>query len=388
MQICDFYTPNRILIGVGTLDKVGQEAKKMGFKKVFVVTDKTMTKLGFTDRVKNNIEKEGIKVKIFDDIETEPTLEIMVNATTSVRTDRFDSVVGLGGGSCMDTAKAASIMATNEGSIEDYVGKGKIKNKTLPKILIPTTAGTGSEVTYVLVFTDGQEKRFVFDPNCIAELAIVDPMTMLALPPELTATTGMDALSHAIESLLTIDSNPLSEAAALEAIYLIFQNLRTAYTHGNDLEARSNMAYAASLGGLALNSGGSWAHSFSYTVGSRFKISHGLGCAIGLPYSMELNLYPKAKTLAKVAQAAGENIKGLTLIEAAYRAVSAVKKLLKDVHIPIALKDLNVPKEILPHLAKELITKYPRPTSPRQLTERDAIELYERMWRGEIGTES
>lgn len=198
----------------------------------------------------------------------------------------------------------------------------------------------------------------------------------------------MDALSHAIESLLTIDSNPLCEAAALEAIHLTFHNIRIAYNHGNNLEARFNMAHAATLGGLALNSGGSWAHSFSYTVGSRFKISHGLGCAIGLPYSMELNLYPKAKTLARIAQAAGENINGLTTIEAAYKAVSAVKSLLEDLHIPLALKDLKIPKEILPELAKELITKYPRPTSPRQLTETEAIELYERMWIGKIRTDS
>jgi len=147
------------------------------------------------------------------------------------------------------------------------------------------------------------------------------------------------------------------------------------------------MAYAATLGGLALNSGGSWAHSFSYTVSSRFGIPHGLGCAIGLPYSMELNLYPKAKNLAKVAQAAGEDIKGLTEIEAAYKAVKAVKRLLEDFHIPLALKDLKIPMNILPDLANELINKYPRPTSPRQLTEKDALELYKKMWAGKIKTE-
>lgn len=386
-RICNFFSPNKILVGAGTIDNVGAEAKSMGFKNTMIVSDKTMTKIGLTNKLKEIVEKEGITVNIFDGIETEPTIETMISVTDATRSNNIDSVIGLGGGSCLDTAKAASIMATNKDHIKDYVGKSKIKNKTLPKILIPTTAGTGSEVTYALVFTDGHEKRFVFDPKCIAELAVIDPMTTITLPPKFTATTGMDALSHAIESLLTIDSNPLSEATALEAVHLIFQNLRIAYVHGNNLEARYNMAYAATLGGLALNSGGSWAHSFSYTVGSRFKISHGLGCAIGLPYSIELNLYPKAKTLAKVAQVAGEDIKGLTAIEAAYQAVRAVKKLLEDLHIPLALKDLKIPKEILPELAKQLITKYPRPTSPRQLTEADAIELYEKMWTGKIRTE-
>jgi len=388
-QIYSFLSPNKIIFGADATANLGKEIESMRLKKAraLLISDKTMTKIGLTDKIKIIFEKEKIIVDIFDEIETEPTIKIMMNATETVRSNKYDFVIGLGGGSCMDTAKAAAIMATNEGNIKNYAGKYKVKNKTLPKILIPTTAGTGSEATYALVFSDGHDKKFVFDPKCIAELAVVDPLLMLTLPPKVTATTGMDALSHAIESLLTINSNPLTEAVALQAIYLIFRNIRIAYNHGNNLEARANMAYAATLGGLALNSGGSWAHSFSYTVSSRFGIPHGLGCAIGLPYSMELNLYPKAKNLAKVAQAAGEDIKGLTEIEAAYKAVKAVKRLLEDLHIPLALKDLKIPMNILPDLANELINKYPRPTSPRQLTEKDALELYKKMWAGKIKTE-
>lgn len=387
-RICSFLSPNRIVVGADALTKLGEEAKSMAFKNTLIVSDKNMTKIGLTGRIEELVRKAGISIKIFDEIETEPTLETMMGVIEVVRSAQCDSVIGLGGGSCLDTAKAASIMATTKGDIRDYDGSHGLQNRVLPKILIPTTAGTGSEVTSALVFSDKERKRFVFGPNCIPELAIVDPMTTLSLPPKVTAATGLDALSHAIESLLTINSNPLSESASFQAIYLIFGHIRTAYVHGNDLEARSNMSYAATLGGLALNSGGSWAHSISYTIGSRFHVPHGLGCAIGLPYSMKLNLYPKAKNLKRVAEAAGEDTRGLTAIEAASRAVSAVKRLLEDLQIPLALKDLNIPKEVLPELARELVTKYPRPTSPCQLTENDALKLYEEMWTGRIKTEA
>lgn len=388
-QIGDFHSPRRILIGVGILDNIGKEINKMGLKKTFIVTDKTMTKLGYTEKVKNAIEKKEIKCNVFDEISTEPTVEIMANVAKQVRSDFYDSIVGLGGGSCMDTAKAAAILATNEGNIIDYAGANKIKNAPLKKILVPTTAGTGSEVTMNLIWTDGMARRGMFDPKMIAELAMVDPLTTITLPPNVTAFTGMDALSHAIEAMMSTTSNPLAEAIALEAVYLIFKNIRKAYAHGNDLEARYNMAYAATLGGLPLNyvqHAAAWAHSFCYTVGPRYNIPHGYGCAIGLPYAMELNLYPKAQILARIAQAAGEDIRGLSEIEAALSAVRAVKKLLEDLHIPIALKDLNIPEKILPLLARELLTTYPRRTSPRQINEKEALEFYERMWRGEIRT--
>jgi len=383
-QSCNFFSPENILVGIGTLSQVGPRAKRICSRKALIITDTNMKRIGMACKLEELLTEERVEVDVFDRIEAEPGIQTVADAAETVRSHDYDCIIGLGGGSCLDTAKVTSILATNGGQINDYVGRNKVRHKALPKILIPTTAGTGSEVTTAAVVAGNHAKLFVFDQECLPELAIVDPTSMTSLPAEVTAYTGMDALSHAVESLLTTDSNPLTEAVAFEAIRLVFRFLRIAYVHGDDLQARLGMAYAAALGGLAVNAGASWAHSFSYTVGPRFKIAHGLACGTGLPYSMELSLSSKAEVLSRVAQAAGEDTQGLTTLEAAGRAVSAIKRLLEDLHIPLTLNDLKVvPKEILPELARDLVRKYPRPTSPRQLTEADAEELYRKMWRGD-----
>ncbi|MBW2196144.1 MAG: iron-containing alcohol dehydrogenase, partial [Deltaproteobacteria bacterium] len=292
-----------------------------------------------------------------------------------------DIVVGIGGGSSLDVAKAIAVLVTNDGKAEDYIGLEKVKSPGLPTIMIPTTAGTGSEVTFTAVFTMREKKRKggINSHLMYPDVALLDPELTLSLPPQPTATTGIDALTHAIEAYTSLQSNPMSDMVAKNAIALIGANLRHVMNDGQNRQARHNMLLGSLMGGLALASAGVGAcHALAYSLGAFFDIPHGLANAVLLPYIMEYNMESADTKYAQV----GSLIKSSALadsVEASSRSgVQVVRELTKDVGIPQSLKDLGVPESAIQDMAKMAMTvARPLENNPRKVTKDDAIKIYE-----------
>jgi alcohol dehydrogenase len=279
---------------------------------------------------------------------------------------------------------------TNPGNLKEYLEKPWSK-PSIPVITIPTTAGTGAEVTPAGVIILPEERVKGWFNGVQATVAIVDPLMSLTMPPKLTAATGIDALSHAIESALSTEAFPLTRTLAIEAIKLISRNLRRATYHGNDLEARYNMALAALLAGLSEgNAGDIEAHAIAHVIGAFYQIPHGIACGIALPYVMEYNLPVNEETLAHLASVMGEDTSGLSLREAAYKGIYATKELIEDVGLPVALKGVEgVDRKDIPEIV-ELFKTSPRIAAffnfcKRKMTEENAIRLFEKMWNGMLG---
>jgi len=387
MKTYSFQAPTKIVFGVGSIEKVSVEAKQLGGKKIFLVSDEVIVKLGLVDKVKKLLDEEDFTVEVFDKVEAEPSLTTAEAITKSVREKAYDLVIGIGGGSVMDIAKIASMMTKNRGKVKDYVATKTFKEAGLPKILIPTTAGTGSEVTQNTIVTLSNKQKTAFSgPHLFADVAIVDPVLTMTMPKKITATTGIDVLSHAIEAMMSTESNPITDSLSLEAIRLTSNNLRLAHVQGNNLEARNNMSWAALLGGMVLYAKAVYGHSFGYTLGPRYGFSHGLSCGLALPYVMDYNLPACVEKFLSIAACMREDVDGSSSLDGAFKAVAAVKRLIEDVGLPSSLKEAGVPKEDLPILAEELVNVYPRQNNPRAITKEEAVKLYERAWEGEIGS--
>jgi len=386
--------PSLVIFGIGTVTRVGQEAKRLNAQRVLIVTDPGVPKAGLLDRVREPLLKEGLEVEVWDEVEPEPSVVNVEKLLDFCRSSKFDLLVALGGGSSMDVAKAVAVLLNNPGAPEDYFpgGKKEFTKPGIPCIAIPTTAGTGAEATWDAVIKDRTGLKTSYaHPFIRPSVAIVDPIMSLTMPPKLTASTGIDALSHAIESTLTRMANPITQALALQAIRLISRNLRTAVFHGNNIEARYNMALATLTGALSeTNAGDIEAHAFGHLIGSVYRIPHGTACGIVLPYAMEYNLVILADRLKLIAEAMGEDVTALKEREAAYKGIYAVRQLIEDVGLPTTLKEVGVKKEDIPGLAETSVT------SPwitvfwdyytfRKMTKENATELLERMWEGRLG---
>ncbi len=280
----------------------------------------------------------------------------------------------------MDAAKAIAILVANKGKAADYLGLNKVPGPGLPKIMVPTTAGTGSEVTFTAVFLrkDLKKKEGMNSPFLYPETALLDPELTLSLPPEPTAATGMDALCHAIESFTSVNANPMSELFSLEAIRLISDNLRTCVHNGADLDAREEMLLGSLYAGIGLaNAGVGAAHSLSYPLGGRFGITHGLANTLMLPGIMAFNLPAALERFAIVAEAMGEIVDDFPLRDAAYLAVDAVETLIEDCGISRTLSQFGINEEDLPVLARIAMTvTRPLENNPRKMTAEEAIEIY------------
>jgi alcohol dehydrogenase class IV len=267
-----------------------------------------------------------------------------------------------------------------------------LKNKTLPKILIPTTAGTGSETSNTLVIIEQEYKTWITDNKILAEVAIVDPTLTLTLPPRMTAGTGIDALSHVMEALMSTQANPISDGLSMAAVRLVFQNLRQAYHHGEDVSARWNMSMAATLGGWVI--GFPWVggpatigHCISEAVGSRYKIPHGVACGIALPYAMEYNLPLLFEKLGMVASLTGGDTSDLSTHDAARKSIDATVALMKDIDMPMSLGEMKVPEKDLKGLSEYIINERQylynlTALNPRRLTLENVNRLLENMWKG------
>jgi len=326
------------------------------------------------------LQAAKIDFVIFDRVEAEPPARIVDECGQLVRKEGADLVIGIGGGSSMDTAKGAALLAKSSGKIVDYVGFDKFSQRGLPKILLPTTAGTGSEVTRNFVITDEAEnrKKVVFTDFGLADVAIVDPLLTVTCPPVVTADTGMDALVHAIETFVSVNATPFSDTLAIEAIRLIGEYLPVAYVKGDNIEARFNMALAATLAGLAFPSGGLGAvHALSYVLGTEYHLSHGRTNAIMLPYVVAYNKLGNLRKYALIAQTMGENIDGLSDYEAADKLASYLLRLLEIVGIPSKLGAYGVSEKDMPKLVAGGM-EYSRlfVPNPRNLTEEDVRKIY------------
>jgi alcohol dehydrogenase class IV len=380
-KVSVFLAPRKTILGKDAVAQLGKEAKALGAKKVLIVTDPGVMKAGLCQIVQEVLNKASISAEVFDKVEPEPPVRVVEACIAAVKGDHYDLIVGLGGGSALDVAKGAATIAGHGGKVVDYVGMDAIPGPGLPKILIPTTAGTGSEATRVFVMTDEADntKKVVFSDFLMSDVAILDPMLTLSMPAAVTADTGFDALVHAIESYVSVNTTPFAEILALESMSLIAHNLPMACAKGSHLMARYNMLLAANLAGSAFTSGGLGAvHGLAYVLGTQYHMPHGRSNAIMLPHIMAFNRTGNLKKFAEIAGAMGEVTEGLSLHEASEKSVEAVKKLLTTVGISFHLSDYGIPREDLPILVEGGL-KQSRlfVPNPRDLTESDVRKIYE-----------
>lgn len=380
----DFRTVGRISFGYGKISDLGKEVKNFETKKVLLVSDKNLRSLGIVGKVENILRSENLEVVLYDNVSPEPELEIADSAAELGKKEKCDLVIGLGGGSVLDVAKAVAILITNQGKAEDYQGFGsKINIPGIKTILIPTTAGTGSEVTPTAVFINRKKKikLGINSPYLFTNLALLDPELTLNLPREITASTGMDALTHAIESYVANRSSTISDMFALEAFELIWDNLPLAVENGKDRRARADLLLGSCLAGMAIaNAGVGAAHALSYSLSVFFKIPHGLANGILIPYVMECNHKSKPEKFALLAKKMGISQENLNQEEIASLACRKVAELNRKIGIPKDLSKFNIPDSLIPELVENTFLLKPViENNPRPFDEGMAREILEEL---------
>lgn len=375
-----FRSPNRVIFGNGTVSQVGAEVARIGARKALIVTDAGVVKGGMIAPVEDSLKKAKIDYGLFDRVEAEPPARVVDECAREICEKKHDIIIGVGGGSSLDVSKGASIVVTNGGKVLDYVGNDLVPRPGIPKILLPTTAGTGSEVTRVFVVTDeaDNDKKAIFSDYNLSSVAIIDPLLTVSMPPKVTADTGMDALVHAVETYVSRQATPFSDILALEAISLIGEYLPVAYAKAENIEARYHMSLAATLAGLAFSSGGLGAvHALAYVLGTEYHLSHGRTNAIMLPYVVDYNKMGAPGRYARIAQAMGEKTAGLSALQAVERLILRLHQLLADVRIPDKLGAYGILAGDLPKLvAGGLRQRRLFPPNPRDLTEEDVEKIY------------
>ena len=384
MDIYEITLPVKVCFGAGSVGILGDEVSRLGVKHALIVTDPGVYQAGLIDPVKAQLSRAKLSVDVFAEAKPEPTLPGLNKAAERLNKEGYDLVVGVGGGSSMDTAKGLSVLFAHGGKGQDYVGINKVPGPGIPIVTVPTTAGTGSEVTKAAVFDD-PDKRSKFgiqSPYILARLAIVDPTLTYGCPQKVTANAGIDALTHAMESYTSINASTFTDALEVEAMRLIAGSLRAVVKNGSDKEARSRMAEGALFGGFGIgHAGGAAAHALAYPLGSRFHVPHGVTVGLLLPYVMECNLPTNLPKYATIAQMLGVKTQGLSLQKAAEKGVEAYKALAKDIGIPLHLRDLGVPKEALEELAVATMdgTRL-LANNPKKLTLDDVRRIWQNAW--------
>ena len=376
-----FYSPNKILFGPDTVKHAGNEALQLRGKRVLLITDPGVVHANLIEPVKASLDAAGIFHVLYDQVKPEPPVACVEEAAERFKTEGCDMIVGVGGGSCLDVAKAVSLKATNDMAVLEMCGVDLAKKRGIPKILIPTTSGTGSEVTRVSVLIDERQnaKTVINSLYALADVAIVDPLLTLTVPPKVTADTGMDALVHAIETYVAASATPFSDILAEKAMGWIARYLPMAWAKGSNLEARYYLSLASTMAGMAFASGGLGAvHALAYPVGTEFHLPHGRSNGIMLPHVMRYNLSGNSEKYGMIAALMGEDVEGLSDMEAAENSVEAVEGLLSTIAIPYHLRDYGIPKEAISRLVEGGM-KFARlfVFNPRDLTERDVRSIYE-----------
>lgn len=379
LSVRRMYWPALNLVGPGAVKEIGAEIKNLGLKKVLIVTDKVLNDLGVVKQIIDVLEKENVKFAIFDEVQPNPTMKNCHDGLDKFNAENCDSIISIGGGSPQDCAKAVGILKTNGGKISDYEGIFVSKNKSVPIVAVNTTAGTASEVTINYVITDEVRhiKMVMVDPNSLATISVNDPELMINKPAGLTAATGMDALTHAIESYITAGAFRLSDTLSLEAIKLIGESLETAVKDGKNIEARSKMAWASYTAGLSFsNAGLGIVHSMAHQLGSEYNLPHGVANAVLLPHVEEFNMDACGEKFRDIAKALGTCTKDMTTEEVNKVAIQAIKDLSAKVGIPKGLKELGVKEEDFGKLADQALADACTGGNPKKVSKEDIIAIY------------
>ena len=368
--------------GAGCRETIAVEAIRRGFKKAFFVTDKDLIRFKVADKIIEVFEKNHIPYELFSDVKANPTIANVQHGVAAFKESGADFIVALGGGSSIDTAKGIGIVVNNPdfADVKSLEGVAATRYKAVPTFALPTTAGTAAEVTinYVIIDEDAKKKMVCVDPNDIPAVAIVDPELMYSMPKGLTAATGMDALTHAIESYITPGAWAMSDMFELKAIEMIAANLKAAVDNGNDVAAREAMSQAQYIAGMGFsNVGLGIVHSMAHPLGAHYDTPHGVANALLLPYVMEYNAEsPAAPKYIHIAKAMGVNTDGMTESEGIRAAVDAVRKLSLSIGIPQKLHEINVKEEDLHQLAVDAFNDVCTGGNPRPTSVADIEALY------------
>jgi alcohol dehydrogenase len=395
-MIWNFHTAGSFVFGRDAVSQLGTIAKQHGFSRVFVLTDTVLVRVGVAGKVVQSLKAAGIEVELFDGGQPEPSIDIVRAATTQAKAFRPTAIVGLGGGSNMDCAKLVAVALTH-GDPLNFVGDSRIPGPVTPLICIPTTAGTGSEVSAAAVFTDTANhiKVSTLSQHLRPKVALVDPLLTVSCPQKVTADSGIDALVHAIEAYTAVDheeflkrpggetvyqgKNPMADLMAAKCIELVGQFLRRAVKNGDDLEARDGMALAATYGGLAFsNSGVALVHAMEYPVGGAVHVSHGAGNGLLLPHVMRFNLDARMDLFAKLPYILGEYPASADKTFLGNHTIEIVAKLCAEIGIPARLRDIGVKADMLPGFAdKAIAIQRLMRVNPRMPTRDDILAIYQ-----------
>lgn len=376
IQSFDFILPTRIRYGIGMVKVLGEELRLLKANKIMVITDKGLVKAGLVNSITELIRAEGLSYIIYDEIEANPKDYNVELAAETARKQSIDTIVAFGGGSPIDAAKAVAVLTKQGGKVRDYQGKGKIKDDCIPIITIPTTAGTGSEVTFSSVITDTEEKfKFTIKSSVIAaKVAIIDPELTLSVPPMVTAATGIDALTHAIEGYTANCTEPLAEAVGLYAVEYIAKNIVEAVKNGANVEARDGMMMGSLLAGLSFSHADvASVHCMAEALGSMYDAPHGMCNAILLPYVMEFNLPSAELKYARVARAMGIDEKDDS--KAAVKGIEHIKKISKEIGLP-GIRSLKINSDDFILLAEMSVKNGSNESNPRSITKDDYLMLF------------
>lgn len=381
-EFFEFYNPTKVVYEDGVATDLKPELDIIGIKKYFIVSDHVIHDLGLVQKVADGLAEAGVEVTgTYLDVAQDARLKDVQFCADQIKASGAEGIVSIGGGSVIDTAKAANILFSEGGDlVEDYSGAQTLTRPLKPHVVIPTTAGTGSEVTMIAVIYDEENKEKLAFPDkfLLPTLAVLDPQMTLSLPPKMTAATGMDALTHAIEAYVDIDASPISDAFATGAIELIFKHLVTATRNGDDVEARGGMQIASTMAGIAFtHSMVGCIHSMAHATGALYRVPHGVANAIFLPFGMEYNFEEITEKLARLARFMGEDTTGLSTEDAARSAIAAVRGLTAQLNaldaLPIRLRDVGVPEDGLEAIAEGALNDGSSFYNPREMDEEELL---------------
>lgn len=381
MSIHLFKTANKLVTGINASDKLVGYIQQLGMNRVLILTDKGVLNSPAVKKIENNLIDNSIIYSIYSDITPEPEIEVVLKTKKFFDHESFDGIVAIGGGSVIDTAKCLAIYGNNSEPLENLFGENKVKAKGLPLIVLPTTAGTGSEVTNISILSDteSQVKRGIVSDYLLPDVAIVAPELTVSCPPSITAASGIDALVHAIEAFISVNSSPITDALAVQAMTLIMRSLPIAYANPENMSAREDLANASLMAGLAFGNAGVGAvHALAYPLGGRFHMAHGVSNALLLPYVMEFNKIACLDKFKIIAQCFDEPIDNCNAVQIADKVIQRLHLLCEMVNIPAGLKSFGISKEVIPELAAEAI-KVERllRNNPRKLNLKEIEQIYE-----------
>jgi alcohol dehydrogenase len=375
-----FSWPKEVVFGFNIAGEIGRHASKNKVRHAMILTDEGINRSGLLDRLKSSFSQVGISFEVYDRVKQEVPDRVIADVFGKCRKTKTDLLVGVGGGSVIDTAKAVGILLAHGGRIQDYEGTDTIPGPIVPFYVVPTTSGCGSEASQFCVFLDTSRKKKIeiISRRVIPQMIFIDPLMTITMSSELTASSGVDALANCIEAYFSTWASPLTDALALHAIRLISGSLRTAVANGNDLEARKNLALAAFEAGLAFSNAHPGAvHALGHPISGLFNVPQRLGDAILLPHVMRYNMNANMNRMVDVAVSMGEQVQGLSKREAAEKAVTAVQLLMVDIGLPTTLDKVGVQRDAISKMSEQAMQDVFLKTNPRTLSPRDIEHIYE-----------